>query len=592
MFWKREERRISDEQSLAPATATTDVSAELRALLDQVVDAVVTIDGSNHVVYMNPAAERLWGWSSAEVLGRNVSMLVPRAMQSRHDGFVDHHRRTGENKIVGTSRAVQLERRDGSVIWVSLSLSRVALPNGEQGYTAFVRDVTAERNAQETINQTLEQALDAVVCIDEKNHVTFFNAAAERLWGYARDEVIGRNVKMLVPAEMQGHHDGYVNRHRETGQDRIVGTSREVRVPRKDGSWVWGSLSLSRVKLSNGHQVYTAFIRNVDEEVRQREQVKLLSLVADETDNSVIITDAERRIEFVNGGFERMTGYTAAEVMGRKPGDFLQGPMTDPATVDRIRVALREGVPSYTEILNYHKDGTPYWVSLAINPVRNAAGQVERYISIQANVTETKQASLKFDSKIRTISATNVLAEWSMAGAPLAGATAPLSSILPAEAIERVAAGEAVRREVPFPDETGAKRWLDAIFSCQKRFDGSAESILMCGADVSARRQAVQETEVAVSEAVESSRRISQISATIQGIAGQTNLLALNATIEAARAGEAGRGFSVVAQEVKDLAGRAREAAQEIDTLVGETTRRIQALADTMHRLNGEGGKA
>lgn len=586
MFWKREERQVPDAQSVA--AASTDVSTDLRALLDQVVDAVVTIDGRNNVVYMNPAAERLWGWSGAEVLGRNVSMLVPRAMQSRHDGFVDHHRRTGQNKIVGTSRAVQMERRDGSVIWVSLSLSKVDLPGGEQGYTAFVRDVTAERNAQETINQTLEQALDAVVCIDEKNNVTFFNAAAERLWGYARDEVVGRNVKMLVPAEMQAHHDGYVNRHRETGQDRIVGTSREIRVPRKDGSWVWGSLSLSRVKLSNGHQVYTAFIRNVDEEVRRREQFKLLSLVADETDNSVIITDADRRIEFVNGGFERMTGYAAGEVIGRKPGDFLQGPLTDRATIERIREALREGVPSYTEILNYHKDGTPYWVSLAINPVHNAAGEVERFISIQANVTETKQASLKFDSKIRTISATNVLAEWSMAGAPISGATAPLSGILPAEAVQRVAAGEAVRREVPFPDETGAKRWLDAIFSCQRRFDGSAESILMCGADVSARRRAVQETEVAVAEAVESSRRIAQISATIQGIAGQTNLLALNATIEAARAGEAGRGFSVVAQEVKDLAGRAREAAQEIDTLVGETTRRIQALADTMHRLNGE----
>lgn len=588
MFWKREERQPPSEQSAVTRPVSLERDQALRALLDQVVDAVVTIDGSNHVIYINPAAERLWGWSSAEVLGRNVSMLVPREMQSRHDSFVDHHRRTGENKIVGTSRSVQLERRDGSVIWVSLSLSKVELPNGEQGYTAFVRDVTAERNAQETINQTLEQALDAVVCIDERNNVTLFNAAAERLWGYARDEVIGRNVKMLVPAEMQSHHDGYVNRHRQTGQDRIVGTSREIQVPRKDGSWVWGSLSLSRVKLSNGHQVYTAFIRNVDEEVRRREQFKLLSLVADETDNSVIITDAKKRIEFVNGGFERMTGYTAAEVIGRKPGDFLQGPLTDASTVERIRESLRSGVPSYVEILNYHKDGMPYWVSLAINPVRTEAGTIDRYISIQANVTETKQASLKFDSKIRTISATNIIAEWTIAGAPLAGVHVMLSSILPDESIQRVAGGEAVRREVPFPDETGAQRWLDAIFSCQRRFDGTAESILMCGADVSARRQAVQETEVAVSEAVESSRRIGQISATIQGIAGQTNLLALNATIEAARAGEAGRGFSVVAQEVKALAGRAREAAQQIDTLVGETTRRIQTLADTMQRLNGD----
>jgi len=585
MFWNR----VRPDPAGNPASsrpAPVDDSA-LRALLDQVVDGVVTIDAQNNVVYLNPAAERLWGWSRDEVLGRNVAMLVPKAMQSRHDGFVDHHRRTGENKIVGTFRAVQLERRDGSVIWVSLSLSKIALQGGEQGYTAFVRDVTAERIAQETIDQTLEQALDAVVGIDEANHVTLFNAAAERLWGYGRAEVIGRNVKMLVPAIMQGRHDEFVNRHRQTGENRIVGTSREVQVPRKDGSVVWGSLSLSSVRLSSGKQVYTAFIRDVDDEVKRREQFKILSLVANETDNSVIITDAERRIEYVNGGFERMTGYTAAEVMGRKPGDLLQGKLTDRGTIERVSTALGRGEPIYVEILNYGKDGLPYWVSLAINPVRGAGGRIERFISIQANVTATKQASLQFDSKLRTISATNVLAEWSVAGAPISGTDRPLEGVVPSDALARIQAGETVRREVPFQTERGAQTWLDAVFSCQRGFDGAPESILMCGTDVSVRRQALQETELAVGEAVESSRRIGQISATIQGIAGQTNLLALNATIEAARAGEAGKGFSVVAQEVKQLAGRAREAAQQIDTLVGETTRRIQALADTMQQLNG-----
>lgn len=514
-------------------------------------------------------------------------MLVPKAMQSRHDGFVEHHRTTGENRIVGTSRAVQLERRDGTIIWVSLSLSKVVLPGGEEGYTAFIRNVMAERMVQERIDQTLEQALDAVVSIDESNCVTFFNAAAERLWGYSREEVLGKNVKMLVPKQIQGNHDGFVNRHRETGQDKIVGTSREVEVPRKDGTTLWGSLSLSSINLSDGKKVYTAFIRNVDAEVRQREQFKILSLVADETDNSVIITDAQRRIEFVNRGFERMTGYSSAEVVGRKPGEFLQGPLTDRATVECIRASLREGVATYVEILNYSKRGEPYWVSLAINPVRNTKGEVERYVSIQANVTKTKQASMKFDSKLRTISATNVLAEWSMDGEPISGAVTPLSATLPPEALARVTAGESVRREVQFRDASDNDIWLDAIFSCQRGLGDVAESVLMCGADVSTRRNAVQDTQTAVGQAVESSRRIAQISATIQSIAGQTNLLALNATIEAARAGDAGRGFAVVAQEVKALAGRAREAAQQIDTLVGETTRRIGDVATTMKRLSG-----
>ncbi len=587
MFW----RRATEEHALPAVTpaATPVVDSGLSALLDQVVDAVVTIDAANQVIYMNPAAERLWGIPSAEVLGRNVSMLVPPEIRSQHDGFVDRHRRTAENRIVGTSRAVRLQRRDGSLLWVSLSLSRITLADGSQGYTAFVRDVTSERTAQEIIDQTLEQALDAVVGIDENNCVTTFNAAAERLWGYAREEVLGQNVKMLVPAEIRAGHDGFVNRHRETGEDRIVGTSREVQIPRKDGTVVWGSLSLSRIRLSSGKQVYTAFIRDVDAEVRRREQFKILSLVADETDNSVIITDAERRIEYVNRGFERMTGYSAAEVMGRKPGDFLQGPLTDPGTVERVRAALRAGDPTYVEILNYGKDGKPYWVSLAINPVRDAAGAIVRYVSIQANVSETKQASLRYDNKLRTISATNVLAEWDRNGAPVEGTALRLDGILPKDVAARVLSGDSVRRSFAFEGD-GGRRWLDATFSPQRDFTGAVEGILMCGIDVTARQGAVEETEAAVADAVEGARRIAQITTTIQAIAGQTNLLALNATIEAVRAGDAGRGFAVVAQEVKDLASRTRAAAQQIESLVNDTAERIQALSRTMQQLSADAG--
>lgn len=122
------------------------------------------------------------------------------------------------------------------------------------------------------LEQILEQALDAVVSIDEENRVTFFNAAAERLWGYARQEVLGQNVKMLVPRLHQPSHDGYVNANRHTGQDKIVGTSREVEVHRKDGSMVWGLLSLSKVRL--GEQIhYTAFVRDITQDVERRQNM-------------------------------------------------------------------------------------------------------------------------------------------------------------------------------------------------------------------------------------------------------------------------------------------------------------------------------
>ncbi|WP_334050332.1 PAS domain S-box protein [Alteromonas gracilis] len=237
--------------------------------LEQALDAVVTIDEHNKVTFFNQAAEQLWGYSRSEVLGENVKMLVPQMFQANHDNYVNANRSTGHDKIVGTSREVMIECKDGSNVCGSLSLSKIRLDN-KILYTAFVKDITAEKAAQEIINQTLEQAMDAVVTIDHNNEITFFNKAAEGLWRYERKDVLGKNVKMLVPMNIQANHDGYVNANRTTGEDKIVGTTREVPINRKDGSTLYGSLSLCKIHIGD-KIAYTAFIKNVTKERESRE---------------------------------------------------------------------------------------------------------------------------------------------------------------------------------------------------------------------------------------------------------------------------------------------------------------------------------
>jgi len=112
---------------------------------------------------------------------------------------------------------------------------------------------------------TLENAIDAVVIIDENNHVTFFNKAAEELWGYRADEVLNQNVKMLVPEQYRAGHDDLVGRNRTTGQDRIVGSSRDLKLNRKDGQEVSVSLALSKMRIGNSWG-YAAFVRNISAE--------------------------------------------------------------------------------------------------------------------------------------------------------------------------------------------------------------------------------------------------------------------------------------------------------------------------------------
>ncbi len=554
--------------------------------LEQALDAVVTIDKNNNITFFNAAAEELWGYNRDEVMGRNVEMLVPAEHHGHHDGYVNLNRESSVNKIVGTSRDVEVPRKDGSRVWASLALSKIKVGD-DIIYTAFVKDISEQRRDQQIVKQTLEQALDAVVTIDKDNNITFFNASAEELWGYSRDEVMGRNVKMLVPAVMQAKHDDFVNANRETGEDKIVGTSREVEVHRKDGEMLWGKLSLARIEL-DGETIYTAFVQDVTQEVENRERFRMLSLVADETDNSVIITDAAGLIEYTNPGFERMTGFTFDEVKGRKPGDVLQGKLTDPGSVARIREKLHAGQPFYEEILNYNKDGDAYWISLSINPIFDQNGKLERFISVQANITDTKVAALEFTARIDGIERSNVVIEWDEYGNfakanPIGfdllshyGIDSPnLSAAVSEQDAKALKAGEFLSREITIEGTGGKKLFLSGSLQAIDDYQGRLASIVMYANDVTERRTAIEETSALMRNVLD---RINGTAKSIDGIARQTNLLSLNATIEAARAGDAGRGFAVVASEVRNLATGSSDSAAEIASLIEDTRTQIEAL--------------
>lgn len=586
--------RVKAGSKLYYTAFVKDISAEkearetTRQILDQALDAVVSINEANIVTYFNRSAEQLWGYDADEVVGQNVKMLVPSEFRPNHDTFVNANRETGQDKIVGTSRDVEIERKDGERVWANLSLSKVR--SGQKiFYTAFVKDITEQRRSQETISQTLSQAIDPVVTINARNEVVFFNKAAETFWGYSADQVLGQNVKMLVPGEIRSKHDDYVNANRTTGVDKIVGRSREVLVERADGKRVWGALSLSKINV-DGEISYTAFVKDVDQEVRNREQFKLLSLVADETDNLVIITDASGLIEYVNPGFCNLTGYAPDEVMGRKPGDFLQGPETSAETRAQIRDKLHRGEPFYDEILNYTKAGEPYWISLSINPVRNDAGEIIRFVSVQANITEVKLRAKEFETRMAAITESNVVMEWDSDGALVHGnenlhkvlnqidlpdrKALSLDALFSADQVVRMKRGETVTDEISLK---GARdvAWLSGAVQVIAGFGGQVERFTMYATNSTAQRKASEETRHIVGGVLE---QVSHMAESLRDISEQTNLLSLNASIEAARAGQHGAGFAVVATEVRELADRSSKSTDEIARVVVSTQAKLNEL--------------
>lgn len=129
----------------------------LRAILDAAVDAVVTIEESGAIESINPATERVFGYTRDELIGRNVSMLMPSPYREEHDRHVARYLSTGEARIVGIGREVEAQRKDGSIFPADLAVSEVRLP-GRRLFTGIIRDLTERREMEERARLRLEDA--------------------------------------------------------------------------------------------------------------------------------------------------------------------------------------------------------------------------------------------------------------------------------------------------------------------------------------------------------------------------------------------------------------------------------------------------
>ncbi|CAO3382542.1 PAS domain S-box protein [Azospirillum argentinense] len=178
--------RVLAEASAALVGASESAAhaeARYRSIVDTAVDAIVVIDRAGVLHSFNPAAERIFGYAAEEVIGRNVSMLMPDPDRSAHDGYLERYHRTGERRIIGIGREVTGQRKDGSVFPLELSVAEWRA-DGEVRFTGIVRDITARRTAAEALlaaKEAAEQAMErALTAADEARREKTRAEKAER----------------------------------------------------------------------------------------------------------------------------------------------------------------------------------------------------------------------------------------------------------------------------------------------------------------------------------------------------------------------------------------------------------------------------
>lgn len=248
-------------------------------MIESAVDGIVVIDARGRIEAFNQGAERLFGYPKSEVIGRNVSVLMPSPYHEEHDGYLARYLSTGIASIIGKGREVIGRRRDGSVFPLHLSVGEMAV-RGERKFTGVLHDlsnrVTLEkqlRSSEARWRAIIESAVDAIVVIDGHGRVDAFNPAAERLFGYRESEIRGRNVNALMPSPFHEEHDIYLTRYQATRVKKIIGLGREVTGRRKDGTTFPLHLSVGEMVLE-GETRFTGILHDLTERTRIEEQLR------------------------------------------------------------------------------------------------------------------------------------------------------------------------------------------------------------------------------------------------------------------------------------------------------------------------------
>lgn len=245
-------------------------------------------------------------------------------------------------------------------------------------------------DAAKALFSAFEQAADAVIMVGVDHDIRHFNAAAERLWGYDRDEVLGHEVGALVPAEMRAHLVDVITTKAALPPETPIKGRGEFRIARKDGTEAWGAFSISRIEYLGG-MLQICFVRDVTEDVQRRAQDALMALVAEKTDRMVMILDPQQRILYVNAAFSALFGYSLQEATGRPPSELLAGPYTDREALARLEAQVDAEGHASDDFLVYDSAGREIWISALINADRDADGEVRHLISILTDITESKQ---------------------------------------------------------------------------------------------------------------------------------------------------------------------------------------------------------
>ena len=380
-----------------PSTPET-VEDRFRGLLEAAPDAMVIVDDTGTIKLVNAQTEALFGYRRDELLGRPVELLVPKRFQTHHTRHRDSYATTRQVRPMGAGLELHGLRKDGSEFPVEISLSPLETADGLL-VSAAVRDVSERKAAEERFRALLEAAPDAMVIVDDTGTIKLVNAQTEALFGYRRDELLGRPVELLVPKRFQTHHTRHRDSYATTRQVRPMGAGLELHGLRKDGSEFPVEISLSPLETADGLLV-SAAVRDVSERKAAEARITELAALVESSQDAILAKTLDGRITYWNTAAQRLYGYTAEEAVGQHVS-MLATPERKDEIIQLLERLRQDEKIEHFETLRVTSTGAMLDVDVTLWPTRNATGTVVGACAIVRDISDRKRAEAELTELYR-----------------------------------------------------------------------------------------------------------------------------------------------------------------------------------------------
>jgi two-component system cell cycle sensor histidine kinase/response regulator CckA len=369
--------------------------ARKAAILDSVLDCIVTMDAKGTVIEFNTAAARTFGYSQKEAIGRPLAdLIIPPRFHERHRAGLAHYLATGEGPVLGKLIEITAMRSDGTELPVELAITAIRLGSASI-FTGVLRDITARRQAEATrarLAAIVDSSDDAIFSMAVDETILSWNAGAERLYGYTASEMIGRNRALLAPAGKSAELVSVMERatHGETGGPF------ETQHLRKDGSVIDISLVTSPMTDSTGR---ITSVSTIARDITSRKRVE--AALRDERDRAqryldtaevtLLALDVDGKITLINRKGCDLLGWSADELAGCSWVDMCLPLLFR----NEMRQKFDAVVQGRVSIINFEnpvltRSGAERLIEWRNTVLRNETGQVVGTFSSGTDITERR----------------------------------------------------------------------------------------------------------------------------------------------------------------------------------------------------------